>query len=389
MLALMTNTPRDYEWGSTRLLADLEGRPASGAHEAEIWFGDHPGCPAIVADGRPLGAWLAQEGAAAGAPARLPYLLKLLAAASPLSIQAHPSVAEAIAGFEREEAAGVPRDAPQRTYRDRNHKPELIVAISDTFRALAGLRDIDASRRLVATLGAAGAGLAAHLEGTDAAAALRDTIAWLLSGVAQSDVDGIIAAAAEARSDEFSSELQLVGRLAETCPGDPGIVVALLMNLVILRRGEGVFVPAGVLHAYLEGLGVELMAASDNVLRGGLTPKHIDVAELLRVLDPTPGPAPVVRADDLGHGIFRYATPAPDFALTRVDVASAEPTAVPITGVTIALATAGAVELTVASGARVALTPGAAVLVTPDETGVLLTGEGEVFLAQPGVVPAS
>ncbi len=200
MIVPISNTPRDYDWGSSTLLADLEGRAPSGRPEAEVWFGDHPGSPAIVPDGRTLGAWLADVGVDAGAPMRLPYLLKLLAAASPLSIQAHPSRAEAIEGYAREEAAGVPRDAPERTYRDENHKPELIVAISDTFTVLAGLREIGDTRRLVAELGPAGGDLSVHLTGADAAAALRDTISWLLSGRAGKDVDAIIAAAAATQS---------------------------------------------------------------------------------------------------------------------------------------------------------------------------------------------
>ena len=381
----ITNTPRDYEWGSTTLLADLEGRQPSGRPEAEVWFGDHPGSPATVPDGRSLGAWIESEAGGSQTPARLPYLLKLLAAASPLSIQAHPSRDEAIDGYAREEAAGVPRDAADRTYRDDNHKPELIVAISDTFTALAGLREIDATRRLVATLGPAGNGLAAHLQATDAAAALRNAISWLLSGGARRDVDAIIAAAAEAHSAEFAAELSLVGRLAAAHPGDPGVVVAMLMNLVTLRRGEGVFVPAGVLHAYLEGLGVELMAASDNVLRGGLTPKHMDVDELLRVLDPTPGPAPVVHPVDVGGGISRYATDVPDFALLRVTVEPEKPARLPVSGVTIAVAAAGRVQVrTGRSDDGVELTPGRAVFVTPDETELQFSGSGQVFVAQPG-----
>ncbi len=383
MLAPITNTPRDYDWGSTTLLADLEGRPASGQPEAEIWFGDHPGCPARVADGRPLGDWLRDEGAGTGAPERLPYLLKLLAAASPLSIQAHPSRAQAIEGFAREEAAGIPRDAGTRTYRDDNHKPELIVAISDEFTALAGLRDLDTTQRLLAELGPAGDDLAARLSGPDAASALRDTIQWLLSGDSSATVDDVVAAAARTRSDAFAAEFALVGRLAATNPSDPGIVVALLMNLVTLRRGEGVYVPAGVLHAYLEGLGVELMAASDNVLRGGLTPKHIDVDELVAVLDATPGPAPVVRAESRSGGVFVYPTPAPDFALTRVEVADAD-VALALTGVAIAVATAGEVTLRGAAGEPVSLRPGQAVLITPDERPVA-AGRGELFVAQPGV----
>jgi mannose-6-phosphate isomerase len=384
MLTSVTNTPRDYEWGSTELLADLEGRPASGAREAEIWFGDHPGCPAIVPDGRTLGAWLAEEGSDAGAPVRLPFLLKLLAAASSLSIQAHPSRAQAIEAFAREEAAGIPRDAPERTYRDENHKPELIVAVSDTFTALAGIRDLAATRRLLALLGTGGAALAARLSGADAATSVRDAIAWLLSGDGAGVIAAIIAAADGAESGEFAGELALVRTLAEDFPGDPGLGVALLMNLVVLRRGEGLFVPAGVLHAYQEGLGVEIMAASDNVLRGGLTPKHVDVRELLSVLDPTPGPVPVLRPTEAG-GIARFTPDVPDFALTKVSVGDQEDIALPIGSVAIVLATAGAVT---AQGARtgegVGLRPGRAVLVTPDESELILTGAGEAFIAQPG-----
>src|SRR6478735_21518 len=332
MLVPLVNEPRDYAWGSRTLIADLEGRAPAPRPEAEIWFGDHPGDPALVPDGRPLGAWLATEGATVGGPARLPYLLKLLAAASPLSIQAHPSKAQAEEGFAREEAAGVPRDAGKRTYRDDNHKPELIVAVSETFTALAGLRPLDATRRLLDALGPAGAALARRLDSPDAAGALRDAIAWLLSGDAQAEVDGIVSAVASADAPEFGAELATARRIIGSAdPRDPGIVVALLMNLVTLRRGEAIFVPAGVLHAYVEGLGVELMAASDNVLRGGLTPKHVDVAELLSVLDPTPGPPPVVRPRDLGDGVRAYDVPVADFALYAVTPA-AEGATVPLDG---------------------------------------------------------
>jgi mannose-6-phosphate isomerase len=399
MLAPLTNTPRDYAWGSATLLAELEGRDATGAPEAEVWFGDHPGSPARVADGRPLGEWLADDAAGTGAPTKLPYLIKLLAAASALSIQAHPSRAQAMAGFAREEAAGVARDAPERSYRDESHKPELIVAISDRFTALAGLREIEATRRLVASLGSAGDGLASRLKGTDAAASLRDTLAWLLSGDASAEVDAILEAVADPGddrqagrdgTDEFAAERGVIARLAADHPGDPGVIVAMLMNLVTLTRGEGIFVPAGVLHAYLEGLGVEVMAASDNVLRGGLTPKHIDVAELMSVLDTAPGPVPIVRPEEIGGGVARYRTEAPDFALLRVSVEPGTPSAVPISGAAIAVSTAGAVQVAgETSRDIVALTPGRAVLVTPDERVLQLSGAGEIFIVQPGVVSGS
>lgn len=379
----LTNEPRDYAWGSATLIAELEGRAPSGRPEAEVWFGDHPGDPAETPDGRTLDVWLAEEGAATGAPAHLPFLLKLLGAASPLSIQAHPSKPQAAAGFEREDAAGIPRDAPDRTYRDENHKPELIVALSDEFRALAGLRDIDATRRLVDGLGAGARPLAQRLAGADASTAAA--IEWAMSPDAAGDVRAVIDAAAQARSDEFGAELDLVRALDEAFPGDPGIIVALLMNLVTLRGGEGLFVPAGVLHAYLSGLGVEIMAASDNVLRGGLTPKHIDVAELLAVLDATPGEQPIVTPRAVAPGVDRFDVPVADFALDRVRVTGGRTTVVPAQGASIVLATAG--EVTVAGGSSelsVSLTPGDAVFVTPDEGSVQITGDGEVFVANPG-----
>ncbi|WP_194409100.1 mannose-6-phosphate isomerase, class I [Microbacterium cremeum] len=382
MLIPLANDPRDYAWGSTSLIADLVGRAPSGRPEAEVWFGDHPGDPSETPDGRTLDHWIADEGPSAGIDAPLPYLLKLLAAASALSIQAHPSKAQAEAGFAREEAAGIPRDASSRTYRDDNHKPELIVALSDTFRALAGVRDLDATRRLVAALGDGAAPLGEQLAATDASPS--GIIGWLLADGAGAARE-VIAAAVAADVPEFADELALARRLDQDFPGDPGIVVALLMNLVTLRRGEGLFVPAGVLHAYLEGLGVEIMAASDNVLRGGLTPKHVDATELVAVLDDTTGVPPVLLPVALGGGVRRYDVPVADFSLLAV-TPGAGTASLPITGPAIALATSGSVTLTGGAAAgSVTLAPGQAALVTPDEKTLGVSGEGELFVALPGV----
>lgn len=385
MLTRISNTPRDYAWGSTTLIAGLEGRAPSGRPEAEVWFGDHPGSPSEVHDGtgRTLDDWLPAQAAADDVPAKLPYLLKLLAAGAPLSIQVHPSKAQAEAGFAREEAAGVRRDAGERNYRDDNHKPEVIVALSDPFVALAGLRDIRATRRLIDGLGADAASLRARLDGTDAQEALRATIGWLLGGDARADVDRIIHAAASASSDEFADELALAARLAEAYPGDPGVVVALLMNLVSLRPGEAVFVPAGVLHAYVAGLGVELMAASDNVLRGGLTPKHIDVDELLSLVDAAPSPPPRLAPVELEPGVELFDAGVPDFALVHVEVGGGSAT-VALRGTAIALATHGTVRVTGASGESIELTPGQAALATADEAPLVVAGSGELFIAMPG-----
>lgn len=383
MLVPLSNDPRDYAWGSPTLLAELEGRRPSGRPEAEVWLGDHPGCPARVDDGsgRTLDALLADLDAAP-----LSYLLKLLAAASPLSIQVHPSKPAAAAGFGREESAGIARDASARNYRDANHKPELIVALSESFRALVGLRAVADTRRLVAALGdgRGPAALAAHLAGDDAADALRETLRWLLSGEAAGAVDDIIAALDTASDAEFAAELAAAREVAAVYPGDPGVIVALLMNLVELRRGEALFLDAGMLHAYLEGLGVEIMAASDNVLRGGLTPKHVDVAELLRIVDTTPTPPPRLRPTT-ADGLEVFDPGVGDFSLTRVAVAADASRRVPLRGPAIVVATRGTVEVGGADGgAAHALRPGQAVFATADESALALSGAGEAFVAQPG-----
>jgi mannose-6-phosphate isomerase len=383
MLVPIANAPRAYAWGSETLLAELEGRAPSGGPEAEVWFGDHAGSPARVPDGRSLDRWLAEEGAAAGAPKRLPYLLKLLAAASALSIQAHPTIAQAQEGYAREEEAGIPVDAAHRTYRDLNHKPELVVAVSEEFVAMAGLRQVAATKRLLDALGGPAAPLVAALETSDPALALRQALAWILAEASETDLGELLGALESARSEEFAAELDNARRLATEHPGDPGVAVALLMNLVTLRRGEGLFVDAGVLHAYVRGLGVEIMAASDNVLRGGLTPKHIDVPELLSIVETTPGPAAVIRPRADREGVERYDTPAPDFALTAATVRG-HAVEVPLRGVALVLATEGDVTVAGTHGDSMPLRPGRAVLVAPDEPSVVLHGEGRVFIAEPG-----
>lgn len=390
MLTPISNDPRDYSWGSPTLIPALEGRQPTGAPEAEIWYGDHPGCPSRTSDGRTLDVALAE----AGRPA-LPFLLKLLAAASSLSIQAHPTRAQAQEGFAREERAGVARDAADRLYRDDNHKPEIIVALSDEFRALVGLRPLAATRRFLSVLAAAGDEVPAGVaqlqrrlgvddDGPAAERALRDVLAWALDEADAATVASVaraLDAAADGGDTDFAAEIAVLRAAASDFPGDGGLIVALLMNLVTLRRGEGLFAPAGVLHAYQSGLGVELMAASDNVMRGGLTPKHVDVPELLHVLDATPTPAPVIRPRRLADGVDVYDTPVDDFLLERVTVAG-DPVRVAVHGPAIALCTDGELVVGAASGAA-PLRPGAAVHIA-DEDAVEVSGTGELFLAQPG-----
>jgi mannose-6-phosphate isomerase len=419
MFVAIDNTPRDYAWGSTTAIAAFRGVAPSGGPEAELWLGAHAGSPAKVVAGASFGhadlaAWIAAEpeqalGAELAARgARLPFLLKLLAAAEPLSLQAHPTPEQARAGFAREEADGVPINAYDRNYRDQNHKPELIVAVSETFDALSGFRSLDEVHGIVETLRTADAAsdrpepaaldlLESHLTG---AQPLRDTVEWLLrdgrggdTGEAAWVVERVTALAAsdEARRSPFALSFETVGTLAEVYPGDPGIVISLLLNRVRLQRGEALSLAAGNIHAYLDGLGIELMASSDNVLRGGLTPKHIDVTELLDVLDFTPIAPPRLEPEPVGRGVVAFRPEVPDFVLYRAEPgadAAAASVRVAIDGPAIVLAEGGGLRLRGARGdADVAR--GGAVYVTPEEGELVVDGDGIAWIATTGAGAAS
>nr|WP_314843599.1 mannose-6-phosphate isomerase, class I [uncultured Microbacterium sp.] len=376
MLLSLSNVPRDYAWGSTTLLADLERRAPSDAPEAEVWFGDHPGDPADVAGGGTL------DEITGGS---LPYLLKLLAAASPLSIQVHPTREQAREGWARE--SHLDAGHPDRNYRDDNHKPELIVALSERFESLSGLRRVEHTMRLLITLGEGAGPTALRRRLLAEGDVLRDTIGWLLSGDAQAEVDEIIdavreAAASDSGSGEWDATLRAVAAISETYPGDPGVVVALLMNHVVLKRGEGVFLRAGLLHAYISGLGVEIMAASDNVLRGGLTPKRIDVPQLLSILDTTAGEVPVIRPSDDG-AVTEYPVPIEDFALSRIAL-TGEDVVIPVVGPTMVLVTAGTVTVRADAADAVEVAVGTAAFASADEGSLTIAGVGEAFVATPG-----
>ena len=421
MFVGISNTPRDYAWGSTTAIATLLGRERSGKPEAELWLGAHAGSPSTIVDpgvaggATDLAEWIAASPeralgarlAGSSTPPRLPFLMKILAAGSPLSLQAHPSPEQARAGFALENEAGIPVDAAGRNYRDPFHKPELIYALSETFDALCGFRDLGEIRRILAELRAldaasdepqAGAldAFESRLLGPDA---LHDVVDWLLRDGRGGDtgevawlVERVVALARQAAYLAeggavigFAAELACVRDLAETYPGDPGIVLSLLLNHVTLKRGEVLYLPAGNIHAYLSGLGVEVMAASDNVLRGGLTPKHIDIDELLDVLDFTPLPVPYLPPSADGPGVSVYRPDVPDFRLVRVDADATGPGDVPMRQVTlagpaIAICTAGGFLVAgAASSARV--TRGEAVYITPNEGTITFAGAGEVFLA--------
>ncbi len=327
----LTNTVRPYAWGSTTAIPDLLGTPPTGEPQAEMWMGAHPGAPSSVERGAgalllpdvisadPEGE-LGPEAVRAFGP-RLPFLLKLLAAASPLSLQVHPDLEQARQGFADEEARGVPLQAAGRNYKDPNHKPELICALTP-FDGLCGFRstkeaadllsalDVDGLKPYVDVLRAAPEGEALREVLTAVLTADRDEIAGTVAEAAD-------AAAALAGAGPHAQSYAAYTSIARHYPGDPGVIAAMLLNHVRLQPGEALYLGAGVPHAYLDGLGVEIMANSDNVLRCGLTPKHVDVPELLRIVRFEPGEPAVLRPEAGPDGEEHYEVPVDEFRLSR------------------------------------------------------------------------
>lgn len=300
-----------------------------------MWFGAHPGDPAFLetdaGETSLIDVITADPEGQLGGSARerfgvtLPFLAKVLAADEPLSLQAHPSAQQAADGFAREDAMGIPVSAPTRNYRDRSHKPELIVAIG-AFEALAGFRPIDRTIEFLRALAVSDldpfVGLLAGQPDANGLRALFTT--WITAP--QSDLDVLVPAVLDGAvaylrsgATEFAAEAKSAIELGERYPSDAGVLAATLLNRISLAPGEGIYLPAGNLHAYLHGMGFEVMANSDNVLRGGLTPKHVDVPELMRVLDFTPTDDLVIRPKVASDGLeLVYDTPAPEFAVSML-----------------------------------------------------------------------
>jgi len=399
---------RSYAWGSRTAIAELRGLATPSNHpEAELWLGAHPGDPArvITESGsesllevlhREPERELGRENLEAFGE-RLPFLLKLLAAEEPLSLQAHPSAVQAEEGFRRENALGVPMESPIRNYKDGSHKPELVVALS-RFEALAGFREPTRTVKLLRALAVDELepyiGLLEGQPDSDGLRALFTTWITLPSTVLGTLLPAVLAGCITyvAHHDaEFVTEIRTALELSEAYPGDAGVLAALLLNRVTLEPGQGLFLAAGNLHAYLHGLAVEIMANSDNVLRGGLTPKHVDVPELLRVLDfvgadiEVLDPAP--SSGRSGSGRYEYVTPAPEFRLTRLEFDSnSTDLVVEAGGPRILICTEGAVTATCGAD-TLDLDRGRAAWIAAEEPVVHLSGRtptAQVFSAVVG-----
>ncbi|MBF5042755.1 mannose-6-phosphate isomerase, class I [Aggregicoccus sp. 17bor-14] len=391
----LDNVIQPYAWGSRTAIAELQGRPSpSAGPEAELWLGAHPGAPSRVSSGSLLEHIRAAPERVLGAPVvqrfgeGLPFLLKVLAADTPLSLQAHPSLEQAREGHAREDALGVARTAAHRNYKDSNHKPELICALTP-FDALCGFRRVEDTLALFAALGAQRLEpLLAPLRASPDARGLARTFEALMTLPAQARGEAVAAAVEgcarlAASGGRFGAEARWALRLAELYPGDPGVIGALLLNLLHLQPGEAIYLPAGNLHAYLQGVGVEIMANSDNVLRGGCTPKHVDVPELLRVLDFRAGPVAPLRATSDGVGEEVFETPAPEFRLSRLQLRPGARVSPARRGPEILLCTEGEVRVSLA-GQQLALSRGESAFVAADEGAYSLEGQGVLFRSTVG-----
>ncbi|MBT2447507.1 mannose-6-phosphate isomerase, class I [Streptomyces sp. ISL-43] len=383
----LTNTIRPYAWGSTTAIPELLGVAPTGEPQAELWMGAHPGAPSRLDRGAGETALSdvidadpeAELGVAAVAKfgPRLPFLFKILAAGAPLSLQVHPDLAQAKAGFEDEERRGVPIDAPQRNYKDANHKPELVCALTP-FDGLCGFRPPLEAAELLEGLGVDSLKpyadlLRAHPEDQ----ALREVLTAVLTADRAEMARTVTEAAAAAQ--RLGGPYAPYTGLVHHYPGDPGVIAAMLLNHVQLQPGEAMFLGAGIPHAYIDGLGVELMANSDNVLRCGLTPKHIDVPELLKVTLFEPGDPGVLRPE--GNGEEVYETPIDEFRLSRFVLApGAAPRVLPDATPQILLCTAGSPKAASPKSGELTLAPGESVFVPAGEKAEL-SGSGTVFRA--------
>lgn len=399
----LTNTVKQYAWGAASGIPEILGREPDGTPAAELWVGAHPGAPSRV-DGTGLDELIARdpvrylgESSIARFGERLPFLLKVLSAGTALSIQSHPSLEQAARGFAAEEAAGIPRDAAHRSYRDEWHKPELIHALGE-FHALCGFRPLPAIRatldrfetalRVSDAPTAPRASLAAWAEALDQpdeAAALRDAVALVLGdpdrfgSLADALADACADRAGRVGADHPShagSSVDPVLTLLEMhadFPHDPGALVAVLLRRYLLRAGESLALESGILHAYLRGVGVEIMSSSDNVLRGGLTRKHTDVPELVRTVRFDTRAPQVVTVDDRSE--VRGETD--DFVLTVLT--EAEDRRLTRPGALTALCTAGTFTLDTGEQSM-DLRQGEAVFVAADEARPTVTGTGALFI---------
>lgn len=385
---------RHYDWGSVDAIPHMLGTPVTGQPVAEYWLGAHPSSPADL-DGVALDDHVRAHPEAVGHHAlthfegRLPFLMKVLSAARPLSLQAHPSLRQAIEGFRAENEAGIALDAPERTYKDPWDKPELIIAVTP-FDALVGFRPPLESLELFEGLGVSTSTMAVFdaLRLRSGSAGMAELFLNLL--IPDEERHGALVDVVS-RAVSHVDDPTPVGQFARTAveldehfPDDPSLLAALLLNRVHLAPGQAVHLAPGTMHAYLSGTGVEVLGNSDNVLRGGLTSKYIDAVALVQVVDFTACRRSPMTPVPQGEGLWFYPVDEPAFAAWRLDADGLTAITLPAEGsARILLTTEG--ELVVSDGTdELPLARGRAAWIEAGEH-ITVTGSGQGFLTATGL----
>jgi mannose-6-phosphate isomerase len=391
-IALLDNPVQEYAWGSKTFIPRLLGKPfPSPTPQAELWMGAHPhGTSRVLREGRwaplsdlikkdPLG--ILGKSTAARFCNRLPFLFKVLAASKPLSIQAHPNRGQALEGFEREKKQGIPVGASSRSYRDPFHKPEILCALTP-FWALKGFRTVKEIRSILHRIGFPAASLPSLQEEDGKALRKLFTALFTMNREDQRRLvsDLVSAAASHASSDPV---FEWILRLQEDFPYDIGVLGPVLLNLIHLQPGEALSIAAGELHSYLEGAGIEVMANSDNVLRGGLTEKHMDIPELLKILSFSPGERRILHPQVQGSTEWLYPEGAEEFLLSRMTLESGMLYQCPVKRSTeIMICVRGRVEVSDSeTGETLSLLCGSSVIVPALVKGYRVKGAGTLYKA--------
>lgn len=310
MLRRISGVIKNYDWGSKELVPDYFGLDRPTEPIAEIWFGTHPlGESESIGTGELLSEALGKK---------LSFLVKFLSAERALSIQVHPNSQQAKDGFHFEQAQGIPIDDPKRNYKDESHKPEALIALT-VFRALCGFRPSSDLLRIFTEFGKTEPEFELLAAKLSEGAPLESIFEFLIANkeLAFRFTESVDTSQSDAIANKSRS---LVKELLTQYPGDTGALVALMLNEVYLEPGEAIYLPAGNVHAYLSGLGLEVMASSDNVLRSGLTTKHVDVSEVLKQADFSELTQPKVRSVKLAEGLIEYPVACSEFRVYRAEV---------------------------------------------------------------------
>lgn len=375
----LNNTSRDYDWGSSDDIPQFLREHADGAPVAEVWFGTHPlGTSTFSSD--------EDEVSLASVAGEMPFMLKLLAASRPLSIQVHPNAQQAAAGFESEERAGVPLGAPHRVYRDAHHKPEMVYALS-TFDALVGFRPTAEILRVLGGIESPLArSLADHLNARPGFSGIVRLVEMLLEEKPDvAEIERIVAACRDLAGQGIDIRRAYVTavEIADHHPGDVGVVISLLLNRLTLQPGEAAFLGAGTIHAHLKGMCLEVMASSDNVLRAGLTSKHLDPVGLVSCLDEGMSRFARVTPEQVGFSTDVFNPAVDEFALAITQCSHAEPegASLPVAPQCLIVCTGGEIELVNEQGERLMLRRGESAYADTGDGSLRAIGTGELAQA--------